>query len=109
MCVSCIFRFDIFYTLSIFSVSIELSTQSLLVCVQWFGLCGEQRNDFGRASLELAQVHLSRADLDTALHECVSFFQEPVNSLMQYAHEGKFGTALLLALLQHVYVCSTCA
>ena len=106
VCVSCIFRFDIFFTLNILSVSIELSSQCLLVYVQWFSLCGEQRNDFGRASLELAQVTLSRADLDTALHECVSFFQEPVSSLMQYAHEGKCGTALLLALCQHVYVCS---
>lgn len=81
-----------------------ISTQCLLVCLQWFGLCGEQRNDFGRASLELALVTLSRADLGTALHECVSFFQEPVSSLMQYAHEGKCGTALLLALFQHVSV-----
>ena len=79
-------------------------TWCLLVCAQWFRLCGEQRSDFGVGSLELAVVTLSRADLSAALHECVFFFQEPVNSLMQYAHEGKCGAALLLAPFQCTYV-----
>ena len=61
----------------------------ILYGAQWFGLCGEQKSDFGGGCLELAVVTLSREDLHASLYDCVVFFQEPVNSLMQYAHEGK--------------------
>ena len=80
-------------------------TRCPFVYAQWFGLCGEQRSDFGVGSLELAVVTLSRADLAAALNECVSFFQEPVSSLMQYAHEGKCGAALLTTS-QYAHVCT---
>lgn len=95
--------FDVLHTLYIAGVYV-CTVIYMPSPAQWFGLCGEQKNDFGSGSLELGVVALSCEDFTAALHECVYFFQEPVSSLMQYAHEGKCVAAFGFAPFQ----CTTC-